>query len=994
MTCAILFIIRWGFYKMKKSKLIAMGMAMVLSLTSLTTSLYAADSAAVNSGNYAVMADSVNLTVADGWFEAAYAQWDAFSGASGYNVYYKENGGSYVKADDELVRGTRVDIPGLKGDTTYTLKVVPMVSGAEVDSAAAEAVITTTKYVREGFAFDPRSTNGNTTGGYQADGTKSEDAVVLYVSESTKNSVVCDVTKGKNTETYTGIGAIMKARESAKCTVPLIIRIIGEVTAPDGADSASLLNIKANNNVTFEGIGTDATLVGWGLNIRAAGNIEVRNLGFREFPDDSVSIQVDNYNVWVHHNDFMIGKNGGGDKTKGDGSCDVKDNSTWITIDNNDFQNTGKSSLCGMKSESAGVGFVTYHHNWFNKSGSRHPRIRTITVHAYNNYYDHCYSGGIAATTGASCFAENNYFEDCARPMFMAGQGNDIKTDGSSFSSGENGGVIKSFGNTITSCGGTVTYLNEKLVLTTVNCTGCTYYNGTSKTVDTSEAYKNWPDAYGATSRDEVVPSSFYAYKGNATYSNFDTASDMYKYDVDTAEVAKAKVMKFAGRLSTEKSDIVIPDPSETTTSDGSTESTTEGTTETSTETTTTASYTLNIGSFSGGDIVSNVTQGIFTLTATPEKKVSIDKGVIKLNGAGTITERSILFSVNNSGVVTVTAASSGSDARVLNLVDSDTGEVVGTLENVVKSGTSGTIDIPKAGNYYVASAGSGINISALKVNVNSEATSETTTEATTVSESTSEASTEETTTVSETTTEDTTVSETTTEATTVSETTTESTTVDVLYDSVQVEKVNDGLMFIGAVDSLEYKEVGFVFEVNGKKVTKSTSTVYTSLANSGITPDMFGGKYIYSFTISDIGDANMNAEITATPYAIDKNDNEINIIAGDTVKYADYVVNALTDNTVEIIDIVEANDVNEETTVTDEDEIVAVDEISETDVTDMADEDIIPETETAPDNETAEEAIIEEVTEEVDTEEELPTDDEAIEEQSIDESESEMVEV
>jgi pectate lyase len=68
------------------------------------------------------------------------------------------------------------------------------------------------------------------------------------------------VTKGKTTTTYQGVGAIMAARQSAKTETPLIIRIIGKVTAPEGVDSMKLLNIKTTKNVTIEGIGTDALL--------------------------------------------------------------------------------------------------------------------------------------------------------------------------------------------------------------------------------------------------------------------------------------------------------------------------------------------------------------------------------------------------------------------------------------------------------------------------------------------------------------------------------------------------------------------------------------------------------------------------------------------------------------------------------------------------------------------------------------------------------------
>lgn len=485
--------------------------------------------------SFTAAASSVNVTNVGGWFETVYANWDSVSGASGYNVYYKQSGTSdYIQADAELVRGTRVDIPGLKAGN-YDIKIVPVVSGSENASGAAEkSNISVMAHDRSGYAFK----DGKTTGGYNEDGTVPSNATVLYVSEATKDSITANVITdtGKGTVTScTGIGAIMKARQKSKAeTTPLIVRIIGTVSSPSGADSASLLNIKATQNVTIEGIGTDALLKGWGLNIRDTKNIEVRNLAFKDFPDDSVSVQVDNSYIWIHNNDFMIGANGGGDKAKGDGSCDIKDQSTNVTISYNHFQNTGKSSLCGMKSETEF--YVTYHHNWFEKAGSRHPRVRTGTVHVYNNYFDHVYSAGIAATMGSDVFVEANYFEDAVRPMMMAGQGADIKDDGDSFNSGEDGGVIKSYNNKMTTCGGSVTYLDGDLKTVTKTCSGCTRYTpGT--------------DCYVANSRDEQVPSSFKAVKGGATYSNFDTASDFYQYTVDSPDAAKVNVVNLSGRL-------------------------------------------------------------------------------------------------------------------------------------------------------------------------------------------------------------------------------------------------------------------------------------------------------------------------------------------------------------------------------------------------------------------------------------------------------------
>ena len=140
--------------------------------------------------------------------------------------------------------------------------------------------------------------------------------------------------------------------------------------------------------MTFEGVGEDASISGFGFLLRNAGNVEMRNLSILNFMDDGISLDTANCNVWIHNVDLYYGKVGGdADQAKGDGSIDIKGNSQYITVSYVHFYDSGKCSLCGMKSES-GPNYITYHHNWFDHSDSRHARVRTMSVHMYNNYYD------------------------------------------------------------------------------------------------------------------------------------------------------------------------------------------------------------------------------------------------------------------------------------------------------------------------------------------------------------------------------------------------------------------------------------------------------------------------------------------------------------------------------------------------------------------------------------------------------------------------------
>ena len=169
--------------------------------------------------------------------------------------------------------------------------------------------------------------------------------------------------------------------------------------------------------------------------------------------------------------------------------------------------------------------------------------------------------------------------------------------------------------------------------------------------------------------------------------------------------------------------------------------------------------------------------------------------------------------------------------------------------------------------------------------------TTQTTTETTTkvpVTETTTETTTKAPTT--QTTTETTTkapTTQTTTETTTkapttqtTTETTTETTTQslpDDNYDQgyVKAQKVgNDSILFVAGIDSLNYKEVGFVFESDGVEVYRGTNTVYTSVSGTDIGLSAFdGANYLYSFEIDGIED--INAKIDAVPYFIDINGKE-----------------------------------------------------------------------------------------------------------------------
>ena len=169
-------------------------------------------------------------------------------------------------------------------------------------------------------------------------------------------------------------------------------------------DGTEMLDVGSNK--TIIGVGTSATISGFGLDVNGWGpdevawggdlcdpaekdsfthvqNVIIRNLSFRNSTDDSVNVQCYSHHVWVDHNTFY---------PSFDGSVDIKRGSDLVTVSYNRYIGTDKSMLLGHSdsngAQDTGYLRVTYHHNWFDGSNTRHPRVRFGYAHVYANYVD------------------------------------------------------------------------------------------------------------------------------------------------------------------------------------------------------------------------------------------------------------------------------------------------------------------------------------------------------------------------------------------------------------------------------------------------------------------------------------------------------------------------------------------------------------------------------------------------------------------------------
>jgi pectate lyase len=200
---------------------------------------------------------------------------------------------------------------------------------------------------------------------------------------------------------------------------PRIVRVSGTITG-----NTDMLDVGSNK--TIIGVGTTATLSGFGLDVNGWGpaevavggdicdpaerdtfthvqNVIIRNLSFRNSADDSVNVQCYSHHVWVDHNTFY---------PAADGSVDIKRGSDLVTVSYNRYIGTDKSMLLGHSDSNAaqdtGYLHVTYHHNWFDGSNTRHPRVRFGYAHVYANYVNVTdYFLGLGV--GGQIYAESNY---------------------------------------------------------------------------------------------------------------------------------------------------------------------------------------------------------------------------------------------------------------------------------------------------------------------------------------------------------------------------------------------------------------------------------------------------------------------------------------------------------------------------------------------------------------------------------------------------------
>ena len=238
--------------------------------------------------------------------------------------------------------------------------------------------------------------------------------------------------------------------------------------AASAAAQQARVRIRVPANTTIVGLGKKAKLRGAWLDIRPATtsgnvamNVIVRNLSLFDthdcFPQwapndgaagnwnslyDAISVRNATH-VWIDHNRFEdrdtidsgLPTYYGRLYQVHDGSVDVTNESDYVTVSWNRFYRHDKVMLIGSSDSATadrGKLRVTLHHNLFDGTGQRVPRVRYGQVHVYNNYYkaddaaSYTYTWGVGVES--AIVAQNNLFKGDAAitPDFLIDRFNGV----------------------------------------------------------------------------------------------------------------------------------------------------------------------------------------------------------------------------------------------------------------------------------------------------------------------------------------------------------------------------------------------------------------------------------------------------------------------------------------------------------------------------------------------------------------------------------------
>lgn len=517
--------------------------------------------------------------------ESLYVEWKEGAPASASVEYSPAGESNWTQIDSELIRAkdtstARADILGVKAGS-YDIKITP-----SAGTSITVTNISVNAYDRSGYAHF-KYTDG--VGAYKDDGTLKNDAIVIYVTEQNKNTVMKDAcakydclnmfkiptysgTPGKDwgnkdaegigwwlnnaqysmdnaasdknkrpSNTYDATNGKNLAFKPANATHPIVIRFIGKVTVPEGCtaydsedegglkgDGGFMARMKNMKNVTIEGVGDDAEIYGWGFHF-LAGSDAVNGQG------KSFEVRNLKFDKYVEDAVGMEGVQSGGKITGSVDRCWIHNN-TFLP---GDGTNGGKQSAT-ESDKAEGDGSIDFKRGEYMTS-------------AYN-YFADCHKTGLIGSSDSSLqyniSMHHNWYHNCGSRMPLARQAN-----------------IHFYNNyvSIDPDAPEASYVHSIRANSYMFCEA-NYYFGCKDVTDAKGSGKGWNNVYlgcignnqlvDVTTREQAVSNSCAHFSGT-DLSKFDTNPALFYYDaankvsdciLDDAATARQKALQYAGR--------------------------------------------------------------------------------------------------------------------------------------------------------------------------------------------------------------------------------------------------------------------------------------------------------------------------------------------------------------------------------------------------------------------------------------------------------------
>ena len=277
----------------------------------------------------------------------------------------------------------------------------------------------------------PTTAGGSTT---KLDAFVKEQTTLLNKSDSSKYPQTFDTYKAF-ADSYANLCSKTTNDKDKTSTATILSQTLWALNAAYG----EVMRLSLVSNTTIVGKDENSGIKGGSININNVENVQVRNLTIKDaydpFPHheendgfnaewDCIVVQgkISTKNIWIDHctmeDTIWAGTAANGEKWQTyDGLCDMKNESTNITVSNCLFKNHDKTMLIGS-SDSDGDNskrFISLIGNYFYNCGQRLPMVRNTTLHVLNNYYDasnahYGNSYAIGYRAGSIIYAENNYF--------------------------------------------------------------------------------------------------------------------------------------------------------------------------------------------------------------------------------------------------------------------------------------------------------------------------------------------------------------------------------------------------------------------------------------------------------------------------------------------------------------------------------------------------------------------------------------------------------